>query len=144
MAPSHVLDYIVVRAMCIIKTILRNFGICSCPCCRRCKQEVEMLNEEEYIRVYEIYGECIKRTKAYRETNETTFSETPVDELFRPVVEEYEKITGFKGFHHNAIMHHRISTYGQPCKNCGIPLRTPRAKMCAACGAKVYCTFKSL
>lgn len=61
----------------------------------------------------------------------------PLSDLFEPVVEEYEKTTGFKVFHYNVVMYHRISIYGQPCKNCGKPLKTPRAKMCAACGVKV-------
>ncbi|HEY9059913.1 MAG TPA: hypothetical protein VIO64_05315 [Pseudobacteroides sp.] len=105
--------------------------------CWRCKQTVGMLNEDEYNRIHRIYGECMEKAKLYRKNTGSSLEKTPLDDFFKPVIEEYEKITGFKGFHHNAVMHHRISIYGQPCKCCGKPLRTPRAKMCAACGAKV-------
>lgn len=51
---------------------------------------------------------------------------------FRPVREKYLEMTGFKETNHNAIMHHQISIYGEPCENCGKPLRTPQAAFCAA------------
>lgn len=105
--------------------------------CWRCRQDVGMLDEEEYKRIHEIYIDCTKKSKVYRETTGSPLDKTPLSDLFKPVSEEYERITGFKDFHHNAIIHHRISIYGQPCKCCGKPLRTPNAKMCAACGAKV-------
>jgi hypothetical protein len=60
-----------------------------------------------------------------------------LDELFDPVRAEYERMTGMADCHHNAIMHHRISIYGPPCVHCGKPLRTPRARFCAACGERV-------
>ncbi|MFK7754464.1 MAG: hypothetical protein AB8B51_18185 [Sedimentitalea sp.] len=28
----------------------------------------------------------------------------------------------------------RAASYGNPCPNCEMPLRTPKAKLCAACG----------
>ena len=46
----------------------------------------------------------------------------------------YLRITGFRETNHNAIMHHQISQYGKPCKNCGKPYRTEKASFCAACG----------
>ncbi|AEV68698.1 hypothetical protein ABCY62_02610 [Acetivibrio clariflavus] len=105
--------------------------------CWRCRQEVGMLDEEEYKRIHTIYIECAEKVKTFRKNTGSSLENTPLNDFFKPVCEEYEKITGFSGFNHNAIMHHRISIYGQPCKCCGKPLRTPRAKMCAACGAKV-------
>jgi hypothetical protein len=32
---------------------------------------------------------------------------------------------------------------GPPCARCGTPLRTPRAKLCAACGFRVECRASS-
>lgn len=59
---------------------------------------------------------------------------TPLNERFQPVSKLYKEITGMAESNPNAIMHHRISLYGDPCGNCGKPLRTPQAAFCAACG----------
>lgn len=105
--------------------------------CWRCKQEMPMLDEEEYKKISDLYYHCIRSVKNYRKENDTTLAESPVDKLFEPVRIEYENMTGMANCHHNAIMHHRISVYGEPCISCGKPLRTPRAKICTSCGVKM-------
>jgi len=93
-----------------------------------------MLDEEEYHRIWHLYGECMHRLK----DGVSADGRAPtIDELFEPLRAEYERITGMANCHHNAIMHHRISSYGPPCSACGKPLRTPRASFCAACGQPV-------
>jgi len=57
-----------------------------------------------------------------------------IDQRFKPMRDLYETITDFRETNHLAIIHHRISLYGDPCAQCGKPLRTPRAAFCAACG----------
>jgi hypothetical protein len=52
---------------------------------------------------------------------------------FGPVLQEYERITGFHELNINAFYHHKISLYGSPCRNGGKPLRTPRPKLCGSC-----------
>jgi len=47
----------------------------------------------------------------------------------------YFELTNFRETNINAIWHHMTSLYGPPCQECGKPLRTPKAKWCAACGA---------
>ncbi len=48
----------------------------------------------------------------------------------------YQDMTGFRETNPDALWHHRLSLYGPPCKACGKPLRTPQAKLCAACGSE--------
>ena len=53
------------------------------------------------------------------------------------ILRRYFEVTGFEETNTNAIWHHVTGLYGAPCSSCGKPLRTPRARMCAACGAPV-------
>lgn len=94
--------------------------------CWRCKQDVPMLDDDEYEEIYKLYGECFYN----RDKSKT------IDERFQPVSDEYERMTGVANCHYNAIMHHKISRYGEPCSQCGKPLRTPQASYCVYCGKK--------
>jgi len=57
-----------------------------------------------------------------------------IDERFRPMRDLFKEITAFHETNQLAIMHHRVSLYGDLCGQCGKPLRTPQAAFCAACG----------
>lgn len=106
--------------------------------CWRCKQDVQMLDEEEYARVYEVYEDCIKKVKKFREANHTGLEDTPWEELYRPVNHEYDRIVGIEtNFKYEEILKHRISIKGPPCKVCGKALNTPRAIMCMYCKSRV-------
>ncbi len=107
--------------------------------CWRSKQDVPMLDEDEYHAIYALYGECFRRAQqqARERGNISSKERLTLHELFEPVRKEYERMTGMADCHHNAILHHRISTYGLPCSRCGKPLRTPRARFCAVCGQVV-------
>jgi hypothetical protein len=52
---------------------------------------------------------------------------------FGPMLAAYERITGFRETNPNAVFHHRLSEFGPPCRYCGKPLRTPKAKLCGSC-----------
>lgn len=95
--------------------------------CWRCRQDMPMLDEAEYKQVARIYQQCAMDAKK---------SGTIMEALFMPVTAEYQRLTGMEGVHHNAVMHHRAALYGDPCERCGKPLRTPAARLCAACGWK--------
>ncbi len=58
-----------------------------------------------------------------------------VASLQEPVLKVYREITGYTESNPNAVWHHRLSLFGPPCETCGKPLRSPRARICAACGA---------
>lgn len=91
-----------------------------------------MLDDEEFEIVRQLYARVF--SPEYRREN--NFPRQSISERFRPVREKYEEMTGMKDCHENAIMHHQISIYGDPCVRCGKPLRTPQAAFCAACGHK--------
>jgi len=59
----------------------------------------------------------------------------PLRERLEPLLDEYERITGYRETNPNAVWHHRLSMYGPPCTVCGKPLRAPQAKLCGSCMA---------
>jgi hypothetical protein len=101
--------------------------------CWRCKYDMPMLDEAEYAEMSQLYTGGIRATKEYRERWNVPLKDTPIQELFRPVRAKYKELTGMDEWNHLAILHHRLSLYGPPCKQCGKPLRTPQAKLCGAC-----------
>lgn len=94
--------------------------------CWRCQTEVPMLDEDEWTEV---------ETVLY--PRDTGSGRPALPQRLRQVSEVYERLTGWRGVHANAVVHHRASQFGPPCRSCGRPLRTPRASFCAACGADV-------
>lgn len=92
--------------------------------CWRCKMKVPMLNKEEFAITYELYGKGFKALKKDRQ------------ERFKELLDYYNDLTGFEETEPNAIMHHSLEQIGPDCENCGKPYRTPKAKLCAACGNK--------
>jgi Zn finger protein HypA/HybF involved in hydrogenase expression len=95
--------------------------------CWRCRQEVAMLDEEEYSQATRLYRTGMN--------NHTVPLNNP-KERFKELLDFYYNITGISNTIPNAIMHHRITTYGPPCEKCSKPYRTPQATFCAACGNK--------
>jgi hypothetical protein len=92
-----------------------------------------MLDEDEYAEVAALYRAAMKATKEFREQRNIPQKEALSEERFEPVRKRYEQITGMKGCHENAILHHRLSRFGPPCHACGKPLRTASAKLCGSC-----------
>jgi hypothetical protein len=112
--------------------------------CWRCGLDVAMLNEEEFLIIEELYAKAVRAIKAYGRTRDPDMDVSTLNdrttafilEQYRPILEEYRRITGQQHLTQPAdLMHHRISIYGPDCSHCGKPLRTPRATYCAACGA---------
>jgi len=105
--------------------------------CWRCKCEMPMLDEVEYSQIARLYNESMKATKEFRKLWNIPLEGISINERFRPGRDEYEHLTGVKESNENAIMHHRLSLYGPPCKRCQRPLRTPKAKLCGSCMSPV-------
>ena len=105
--------------------------------CWRCQMDVAMLEEREFFEMADLYSEAMEGTKRFRENTGADLKHPTINDLFKPVRDKYEQLTGMKESNHNAIVHHRLALYGAPCTRCGKPLRTPKAKFCASCGFSV-------
>jgi len=86
--------------------------------------EVPMLDEKEYAIASKLYAKGFKLLKIDRK------------EKYKELLDYYNDLTGFGETEPNAIMHHSIEQFGPDCENCGKPYRTPKAKLCVACGQK--------
>ena len=102
-----------------------------------------MLDDDEHARVWTAYerskqtlDETIRgaiRVEGRMATLPDPAS-VPAAAIFSSVQDEYARITGSREITNHALNHHRISKYGPPCESCGKPLRTAKARSCAACG----------
>ncbi|WP_223826753.1 hypothetical protein [Flagellimonas sp. S3867] len=92
--------------------------------CWRCKMEVPMLDEKEFVIASNLYSKGIRTLNKDRQLG------------FKDLLDYYNNLTGFGETEPNAIMHHSLQQIGPDCENCGKPYRTPKAKMCVACGNK--------
>ena len=101
--------------------------------CWRCKSEMPMLDDEEFAEVARLHHDAFRATKEFRERWGIPLKGVSIEERFQPMLDCYERMTGMKETNPNAVMHHRLSMYGPPCKRCGRPLRTPKATLCGSC-----------
>jgi hypothetical protein len=90
--------------------------------CWRCKREMPMLDEEEYWPIFMLMNTGVGNGR---------------ERIWGPIMREYERITGVRLLDGYEILHHRLAFFGPPCKACGKPLRSPRAKFCGTCMAPV-------
>ena len=102
--------------------------------CWRCQIEVPMVTDEEWARIAPHLSNVIGQIKRYREENACSLAEANRHGFGLQALAVYREITGFAETNPNALYHHRISDHGPECKACGKPLRSPKAKLCAACG----------
>lgn len=101
---------------------------------------VPMLNEDEWLEMSAALTKGLRNIKARRAATGESVAEATTDEQLQMQYAEalslYKQLTGFHETTPLAVWHHRASLYGPPCATCGKPLRTPLAKLCAACGAR--------
>lgn len=96
-----------------------------------------MLDDTEWAQVEPHLSNAIEQIKRYRAEHCVSLREASAKGYGREALERYFQITGFRETNADALWHHRLSAFGPPCSACGKPLRTPRAKLCAECGADV-------
>ena len=101
--------------------------------CWRCDMVLPMLDDDEWVQLEPLLANPVERIKSYREAHGVGLREAH-EHAFDEALAFYNALTGFNETNANALWHHRLSDYGPPCTHCGKPLRTPRARLCAACG----------
>jgi hypothetical protein len=94
-----------------------------------------MLDDDEFAALEALYSVGIRAVKDFRQTHGVTLDQVDRPLCFRSMLDAYEAITALREPNPDAVMHHQLSLYGPPCAQCSKPLRTPKAKHCAACGA---------
>lgn len=101
--------------------------------CWRCREVLPMLDEDEWAQMAPALDEAVVRIKRYRREHQVGLH-AALPAAGKDAFDLYERLTGRRETSLDAIRHHRLALYGPPCAHCGQPLRTPRAKLCAACG----------
>jgi hypothetical protein len=97
--------------------------------------ELPMLDEVEWAQLVPLLKAAIPEfMEEHRRAGIGLDEAQRIGVLGRRALGRYRELTGFEETSLNALWHHRLSLYGPPCGHCGKPLRTPRAKLCLACG----------
>ena len=102
--------------------------------CWRCDKTLPMLDEEEWLVLEPALVKSIEDIQSLRSTNGIGLAEATKHPFGQAAKDLYQQLTGHLESDVNVLWHHRLSIYGPPCSDCGKPLRTPQAKLCAACG----------
>jgi hypothetical protein len=99
--------------------------------------ELPMLTEDEWALVEPLLQNAMSDLQTYRAQHGVSLQVARERSFGEAARAKYREITGFDETNSDAIWHHRASLFGPPCKVCNQPLRTPRASICAECGAVV-------
>jgi hypothetical protein len=118
--------------------------------CWRCQTEYPMLEDHEWSILRAAHQKLPQGTDAafatlqrhaqaagLRAPLEPPAAGSMVARRYWHLIAGFELFTGIVETSPNSIWHHHLSQYGPPCSQCSRLLRTPKAKICAACGAKV-------
>lgn len=105
--------------------------------CWRCQRDVGYLDDQEAALIDAVLAESA-RSPVVGDANFIDRIRLQVE----PAIASYVSITREEAPSHpnvsvHFVMKHRLSRLGRACLECGKPLRTPRASICAACGWRV-------
>ena len=95
-----------------------------------------MLTEQEWLVMGPALSQSISDLQQIRIERGIDLAEALKHHYGSEALRLYQEFTGFRETNPDALWHHRLSLYGPPCQACGKPLRTPQAKLCAACGSE--------
>jgi hypothetical protein len=100
-----------------------------------------MMNEREFAQFEAAYSAAVRGVKSYRARKNVSLIDAPLARFYSPVRAIYREFSRRAGLQAPLVRvehlrQHRLAAYGPPCKSCGLPLRTPEAKLCASCGTR--------
>lgn len=102
--------------------------------CWRCRRDVPMLTDEEWVEFGPLLHRTLERIKQVRAETGAGIREAQ-QIAGKEALARYAELTGFVETNVQALWHHLRSIYGPACQVCGKPLRTKQARHCAGCGA---------
>jgi ribosomal protein L37E len=100
--------------------------------CWRCGENVPGFEEAEHEELLVLWKVAVKRSNIVSAFEVTRIARESPE--FQAVRDRYQEITGQEMKTKCANFFHRLSEFGPPCNKCGKPLRTMKARFCAACG----------
>lgn len=103
--------------------------------CYRMGQDALLLDEAEWAELAPYLSDWIQGVKEEMQATGVGLEDAHRDNpKTRAAMAVYQEITGETLAHPDFLWVSRASMYGRVCDQCGVPFRTPRAKLCAACG----------
>ena len=90
-----------------------------------------MLDESEWKIIAPLLFN-VEHLKRFAEGHFVSVAEARNNALGLSALAKYEELTSHRE-RCLVVRHHRVAMYGPPCKKCGKPLRTFKARLCAAC-----------
>lgn len=92
-----------------------------------------LLDEEEWHELEPLLRKGILEIKAFRAEGKVPLDEVPFAECYADALDKYLAMPGAIPVEPGDLWHHRLSSYGQPCPNCGRLLRSEKAVQCHEC-----------
>lgn len=94
-----------------------------------------MLNEDEWQQIRSLSEGTLANTIALQSKGISKQQAAII--LHKKMVDAYNTLTNgnlpFEDWH--LIQYFQLNHYGPDCNKCGLPLRTPNAKLCVSCGS---------
>ena len=107
----------------------------------RLGRTAKLLNEEVWSELEPLLYRPIEAMKDYRQQSGLGIKDAreALDQelLHNAAMQKYFDLTNENIGAFTELYHVRLSSYGKPCPHCLKLMRTPMAKLCAACGYKL-------
>lgn len=96
-----------------------------------------MLDEFEWKALEPHLTESLQEIKRFRQMNGASIEEARAAGFDQAALHCYFQLTGYRETNPDNLWRYRRANYGDLCRSCGKPLRTPASRLCAECGVEV-------